>query len=622
MVTGVPPLPAWMRATGLPQAWHGQPAWRVLDTDFGDGTRLAQLWRLWADDPLACRLLHLVCFSAKPPHTVAVLRALHAHGIDADKQTALQEQWFGLLPGLHRLVLHDGRLQLTVCVGPTLALLREQQFLADTIVVGPSSDRSRETASGAGPGPWDAWALKALARLCRRGSRMAVAPGCGLEPAALAATGWRADDPPPAPADAAARPPWSGSFDPPWQIKQSRMRWAQPPASVSHCVVIGAGLAGAAVAAALARRGWQVTVLDGASEPGAGASGLPVGLFAPQFSRDDGPRARLSRAGIRATLQAARRVALRQGQDWDCGGVARIDTPPAALPPDWPAAARDWARPATEPLAMLARPAQALWHAAAGWIKPRQLVLAWLAQPGIRFQGRSSVQAIALADGRWQLLGPDGRLLAEAPQLVIACAGASATLLHQAVAAAGGDLPPQAFALAPVHGQISWALHDAADAACFPPFPVNGAGSVAAHIPWAGGTAWFAGATYEAPDASALSAAQAHAHNLARLAQLLPEAARAVAPALARGAVTAWRGTRWNVADRMPVAGAWPLPAQPHGSRPGLWLSTAMGSRGLTHAALCGEWIAAQLGAEPRPLDAALQRCIDVRRLAARAAAA
>ena len=149
MVTGLPPLPAWMRSTGLPHAWRGRPAWRVLDTDFGDGTRLAQLWRTWADDPQACRLLHLVGFADRPPDPEPVLRALLEHGIDAQGRHDLQQQWFGLLPGLHRLVLHGGRLRLTLGVGPTLALLREQQFLADTIVVGAPSAHSGAAGGGA-----------------------------------------------------------------------------------------------------------------------------------------------------------------------------------------------------------------------------------------------------------------------------------------------------------------------------------------------------------------------------------------------------------------------------------------------------------------------------------------
>jgi tRNA 5-methylaminomethyl-2-thiouridine biosynthesis bifunctional protein len=57
--------------------------------------------------------------------------------------------------------------------------------------------------------------------------------------------------------------------------------------------------------------------------------------------------------------------------------------------------------------------------------------------------------------------------------------------------------------------------------------------------------------------------------------------------------------------DRRPLAGE---------LESGLWVSTAMGSRGLTFAALCGELIAARLHAEPLPLEARLAQALDVRR--------
>ena len=50
-------------------------------------------------------------------------------------------------------------------------------------------------------------------------------------------------------------------------------------------------------------------------------------------------------------------------------------------------------------------------------------------------------------------------------------------------------------------------------------------------------------------------------------------------------------------------------------SRPGLWLSTAMGARGLTLALLCGELLAARLHGEPLPLDARLARALSTQRL-------
>ncbi len=84
--------------------------------------------------------------------------------------------------------------------------------------------------------------------------------------------------------------------------------------------MIGAGLAGAAVAASLARRGWLVTVLDAADAPACGASGLPGGLLAPLVSKDDNLASRLSRCGVRSTLQQAQAL-LQIDQDWQPSGV-------------------------------------------------------------------------------------------------------------------------------------------------------------------------------------------------------------------------------------------------------------------------------------------------------------
>jgi tRNA 5-methylaminomethyl-2-thiouridine biosynthesis bifunctional protein len=47
---------------------------------------------------------------------------------------------------------------------------------------------------------------------------------------------------------------------------------------------------------------------------------------------------------------------------------------------------------------------------------------------------------------------------------------------------------------------------------------------------------------------------------------------------------------------------------------PSLWLSTAMGSRGLTFAMLCAELLAAQLGAEPWPVEVRLARFLNALR--------
>ena len=58
-------------------------------------------------------------------------------------------------------------------------------------------------------------------------------------------------------------------------------------APASHVLILGAGLAGAAAARALADAGCRVTVHEAGPAAASGASGLPAGLLAPHVSGDD-----------------------------------------------------------------------------------------------------------------------------------------------------------------------------------------------------------------------------------------------------------------------------------------------------------------------------------------------
>ena len=165
------------------------------------------------------------------------------------------------------------------------------------------------------------------------------------------------------------------TYNPRWEPRTTRQPVATPePALPGPCIVIGGGIAGAAAAASLARRGWQVVVLDQAPEPAAGASALPAGVFAPHVSPDDSVLSRLSRSGIRTTLEQARWL-LSEGMDWAHCGVLehRTDGTPG-LSPAWdqgPGAA--WSEPAPSAAlaaAQLPPDATACWHHQAGWVRP------------------------------------------------------------------------------------------------------------------------------------------------------------------------------------------------------------------------------------------------------------
>lgn len=213
------------------------------------------------------------------------------------------------------------------------------------------------------------------------------------------------------------------------------------------------------------------------------------------------------------------------------------------------------------------------------------------------------VQHLTSVDGVWQLWAADGTLLAQTSHLVLANAGDAPRLVASAAQAVPGIT--RLAALTCLRGQVSWDLHPRPDTAGLPRFPVNGAGSVIAHVPHPTGTAWYAGATYESADQTPEGPAPAHAHNQAQMARLLPASHAMLATGLSTGTAQCWQGTRWATSDRLPLVGR--LHAE---GSPGLWVSTAMGSRGLTYAVLCAELIAAQLGGEPAPLPHRLARLV------------
>jgi tRNA 5-methylaminomethyl-2-thiouridine biosynthesis bifunctional protein len=363
-----------------------------------------------------------------------------------------------------------------------------------------------------------------------------------------------------------------------------------------RCAVIGGGIAGASVAASLARRGWQVQVLDAAAQPAAGASGLPVGLFAPHVSPDDAILSRLTRAGVQATLQQAGAL-LQRGDDWDASGVLEHGVKGARRMP----VIDTGSRPATaseRAAAGLDADAPALWHTHAGWLKPARLVQALLSQPGIEWRGLCAVACLQRHADGWYVQDEHGQRLAEAPLVVVAAGPHSAALL-------GGRLPLQ-----PLRGQIAWGHCGDAH---LPPFPVNGHGSLVAGIPHEGGPAWFVGSTFERASTDTQVRVSEHADNLARLQLLLPAAARELAGQFADGAgtggVRGWAGVRATLPDRLPAVG----PVDEAGA-PGLWACTGMGSRGLTLAVLCGEVLAARASGAPAPLEPQLTAALAAQR--------
>jgi tRNA 5-methylaminomethyl-2-thiouridine biosynthesis bifunctional protein len=542
--------------------------WRTLDLRDAGPLNFLAAWHAWKHDPQAPRILHYVLVAAAPCSVDELIAASAEHPELLPLAHELAEQWFGFTPGAHRLSFDDGRVLLTLHVRSPGEALRSEPFTADLVLLNADID---------------AQAIKSIARHCRRGTRVEGAVASLDVRRALTASGFALDP--------GSSEQLRGVFDPAWQ---PRGLGASSCRELRDALVIGAGLSGAAAAASLARRGWRVTVLDAGQGPAAGASGLPVGLLAPHYSPDDNLLSRLSRAGVRMTMREARRL-LREGEDWAPTGALehRVGEP---APPTVPGGRHEpWSRVAparktTE--ALLDTTTAALWHEQAAWVKPSALIHAWLSEPRIEWRGGALVDRIEHQGEAWVALDAQGAVLGRAPDMVVAAALASAALVERGVL------------LNPVRGQIAWARQAAGFRA--PAFAVNGNGHFIADVPYAGGRAWFSGSSYGRGDAGADIREADQRANHERLRVLLPQVAAQLDASFDAGEVQAWSGVRCTCADRRPLVGE---------IEPGLWIASAMGSRGLTFCALAGELIAARLHDEPLPVDHKLAQSLDVSRV-------
>ena len=586
-----------------PGSLHPRVTRTILDTHFSSGQAFLESAGAWLRAEPNAAVLHYVALcevedlaqwrqttspSGSPPSTLnAKLRAACASA----------------LPGIQRLLLAGGRISLTLCVGPLQTMLSEQTFLSDEVRMALAADGPAAATR------WDKWAIQLLARRCRRGTVIKIEgdhgqPDWDQIKTQLSTQGfeWHAGA-------------TEATYAPRWELRTTRVPRNTAMTLPKRCAVVGAGLAGASVAQALALRGWEVTVLDAHDQPTQGASGLPVGLVVPHVSVDDSPRSRISRVGARLTLQHAAHL-LRRGQDWNPSGVLEFDpeanrclavsaslvdagwlaSGQALVPPDtWGAERED---------------TTSLWHAHAGWIKPARLVAAWLAQPGIHVLHNAQVTHLKRTGSIWQLQNALGETLAEADMVVVANAMGALPLLQNldTPGMLSSDILGKLQALQALYGTVSHGPMSSNDDPAFPRFAVNGSGSLVAHVPTEFGPYWYAGASYETDPNQLQDLDQQHAANWERLNTLLPVAASALKPQF-QGQPQHWTGTRCVSHDRLPLVG--PVHAD---ASSGLWLSIGMGSRGLSFAALCAELLASRLAAEPLPIEARLAKSLDLHR--------
>jgi len=388
-------------------------------------------------------------------------------------------------------------------------------------------------------------------------------------------------------------------------------RWPVPvPAQVAptSAVVIGAGLAGAAVALCLVRAGWQVCLLDKHDGPAQAASALPVGMLSAHVTARETLMSELSRTGMPLHLRELM-AHVPEGQGWQRTQVTNLK----GTEPDDDASPITAAAPLTLPAAL---------------VRPAALVNAWLAQAQAtgRLTTQWSSRAAALAQlpspghPRWQVLDAAGHALAQAQHVVVTAAYGSAALLAPHVASMDLTTPLRAvkgqMTLAPLNGE-PLAPHALRQHGVFVPAYEDANHPVASLV-------WAMGSTYERGQDNAQATPEAHARNAASLAAMHPQAHARLQAQAALSETVEWAEVRCASLDRLPLVGALPAPGviQPSASLDtvprvaGLWTVSALGSRGLTLSMLAAQLLVARLAGTPLPVAKRHAAALDPARFA------
>lgn len=528
----------------------------IGETGFGTGLNFFRAAECFLQNAPSDAHLHFVSTEKHPLERGDLQRALQQWPHLPILKDALLHQWPAASPGFHHRELLSGRVTLTLLYGDCVAMLRLLNAKIDAwFLDGFAPARNADM--------WRPELFEQMQRLSRPGATLATFTSAGFVRRGLENAHF-----------VMQRTPGYGRKREMLCGAANTGCWQARTLSRPSVIVIGAGLAGATVARSLARRGISVKVFDCGEIAGA-ASGNLAGVLYTTPSAHPTAQNRFYQSSYLHALHwlqlasfpaEARHGALEGVQQYPKDGRLADKAAGALASGLWPA----------QELQALDQHG-VLRFARGGYLSPPLWCRHLLDDPLICIEHKY-IERLQYQDGCWQVLSNQG-VIGEADHLVLANSFDAQRLA-----------PLSGVRLKKIRGQVSYVRATAAsmqwrEAICH-----------AGYLTPAIDGLHCVGATFDLHDDSEQEKDSDDQANLEELRQYLPEQWQALGGASAE-VVSRRVGFRCQSTDFLPLAGA--IADQP----PGLWISIAHGSRGLSGTPLCADLLSAQILDLPMPMD-------------------
>jgi len=584
----------------------------IGETGFGTGLNFLCAWQLFEETARPDARLHFISVEKYPLTREDLQRALALWPELASYSEQLLQAWFAIHPGFQPLSLANGRVTLTLLIGDAQEQLSQLDAQIDAWFLDGF-------APAKNPDMWTPELFAQLARLAAPESTISTFTSTGWVRRALNDAGFKMK-----------RTPGIGHK---WEIlrgafialpenaiasTESKPWFARPPVHSSErkAIVIGGGLSGCASANSLARRGWQVVLLERHEKLAKEASGNPQGVLYLKLSAHGTTLSQLIVSGFGYTRRLLEQ--LQRGRDWDDCGVLQLGFNAkeaerqaqlaAAFPPSL---VHLLDQTQAQALAGIELAHGGLFYPEGGWVHPPALCHYQALHANVQVLTHHDVLQLNKAGEQWQAC-QDGKVLASAPVVILA----GAAEVKRFPASSG--LP-----LKRIRGQITQLVETPASSVLKTVVCAEGyvaPGRLGEHT---------LGASFDFHNEDLTTTPEGHQGNLDLLEEISPEFAQRLGDEqLNAHALQGWAAFRCTSPDYLPIVGPLSDPEQfadayavlrkdarqvPDIQCPwldGLYVNSGHGSRGLITAPLSGEILAAWITNEPFPVPRAVaQAC-------------